>query len=169
MEKNKSPLVSTCHEHSTEGQCYFPGRQFTWLPWANEAYSNYWSYYCGSQMKLQKYLYLCLPLQHTVFSSPKLLKKAQMKTEGMSQASCCWSLSPGGWVGSIWNAGSGRTVTCQEVLAEAAAWPQTRSMTERWAQVWPHAPKCKEEGVGDHDQLLLSWNSCGKRCTCSLS
>lgn len=59
MEKNNSSLVSTCHENPT-GQCYLPGRPFPWLPWANEVYSNYWSYYFCSQTKLQKYLYAFL-------------------------------------------------------------------------------------------------------------
>lgn len=61
--------MSSCYENPTEGQCYLPGRPCMWLPWANEVYSNYWTYYFHSQMKLQKYLYLCLSPQQTVFQS----------------------------------------------------------------------------------------------------
>lgn len=75
-------------------------------------------------------------------------------------------LVPLSWKDLIGNAGSGRMVTCREALTEAVAWPQTRCMMERCAQAWPHAAKCKDQGVEDYDQLSLPRNSCGKGCAC---
>lgn len=62
---------------SHDGQYYFLGRWFPWLPCANDIYSNYWSYYFRSQTKVQKYFLTT----HSVFQSQASGESSNEDTE----------------------------------------------------------------------------------------
>lgn len=123
---------------SHDGQYYFLGRWFPWLPCANDIYSNYWSYYFRSQTKVQKY-FLTI---HSVFQSQASGESSNEDTECVTGQLLLVSLYSG-WEGLIWNANSGRTVTWWEVLTEAVAWPWTHCMTRSCAQPRPRQQNAK--------------------------
>lgn len=141
------------------GHCYFLGRWFPWFPWANQVYSNYWSYCCFEALKLK---FRSISSKHSVFQF-QALEKAQMKTQSVSQDSCCWCLCSGvrgpdmkcklgknhGLLGSP-DRGCGLTVDSDTELCSAT------TLTA----------KCKDWGPEDCYQLSFPRNSCGKGCPC---